>query len=97
MHWAGVALVGTGRWPASNSVVLAERPYSLTLTRFIYPTAPKLTDADGELQETLHWLDTAQACSYLSAGEHSVLTKEAESVGRLPGGMLSKHETFCIS
>jgi four helix bundle protein len=57
----------------------------------------KLTDADGELQETLHWLDTARACSYLSAGDHGALTKEAESVGRLLGGMITKHEAFCIS
>jgi four helix bundle protein len=26
----------------------------------------KLTDADGELQETLHWIHSAIACSYLS-------------------------------
>ena len=57
----------------------------------------KLTDADGELQETLHWLDTALACSYLSAGDHSALTQEAESVGRLLGGMITKHEAFCIN
>ncbi len=25
----------------------------------------KLTDADGELQETLHWLSSAEACEYL--------------------------------
>jgi four helix bundle protein len=56
----------------------------------------KLTDADGELQETLHWLDTALACAYVQADEHSALIKEAESVGRLIGGMISKHESFCI-
>ena len=48
-HWAGVALVGTGRWPASNSVALAERPFSLTLTRFIYQTAPRLCPANLEM------------------------------------------------
>jgi four helix bundle protein len=56
----------------------------------------KLSDADGELQETLHWLDTALACAYLHADNHSVLIKEAEAVGRLIGGMISKHESFCI-
>ncbi|HSI09460.1 MAG TPA: hypothetical protein VK985_12810 [Rariglobus sp.] len=34
-HWAGVDLDGTGRWPASVSVALAERPFSLTLDRSI--------------------------------------------------------------
>lgn len=27
----------------------------------------KLTDADGELQESLHWLDSALACGYISS------------------------------
>src|SRR5947209_7374762 len=30
----------------------------------------KLTDADGELQETSHWLWTAFACNYLTAVEY---------------------------
>jgi len=34
-RWAGVALGGTGRWPASVSVALAEHPFSPTLGRFI--------------------------------------------------------------
>jgi four helix bundle protein len=57
----------------------------------------KLTDADGELQESLHWFDTAFACEYLSADERDSLMKDAESVGRLLGGMMAKHESFCLS
>src|ERR1017187_5632167 len=33
----------------------------------------KLTDADGELQETIHWLDTALACGYLSPSKEEAL------------------------
>lgn len=55
----------------------------------------KLTDSDGELQETLHWLDTAAACGYLPTIEHAALIARAESVGRLIGGMMAKHESFC--
>src|SRR5438477_7577104 len=29
----------------------------------------KLTDADGELQETLHWLASIAACSYIDESE----------------------------
>jgi four helix bundle protein len=57
----------------------------------------KLTDADGELQETLHWLDTACACSYLSVDDHAAFMHNAESVGRLLGGMMAKHESFCMN
>ncbi|EIP97596.1 S23 ribosomal protein [Opitutaceae bacterium TAV1] len=56
----------------------------------------KLTDADGELQETLHWLDTALACGYLGTADHATFMREAESVGRLLGGMMAKHESFCV-
>ena len=31
----------------------------------------KLTDADGELQETAHWLLTAEACKYINEAELS--------------------------
>jgi four helix bundle protein len=64
----------------------------------IYPAhfLAKLTDADGDLQETLHWLDTAQACGYLSTDERDVLSAEADSVGRLLGGMMAKHQSFCV-
>jgi len=55
----------------------------------------KLTDSDGELQETLHWIDTALACEYLDIDGHAALTQEAGSVGRLIGGIMAKHESFC--
>jgi len=56
----------------------------------------KLTDADGELQETLHWLETACACGYLNKHQHHAVLQRAESVGRLLGGLIARHETFCL-
>ena len=56
----------------------------------------KLTDSDGELQETLHWLDTAQACGYLAADTAAELQDSARSVGRQLGTMMKKHESFCF-
>lgn len=56
----------------------------------------KLTDSDGELQEALHWIDTAAACGYLTPEKHQALLTQAESVGRLLGGMIARHETFCL-
>ena len=43
----------------------------------------KLTDADGELQETLHWISSAAACAYLSEREAQRLMEHAAAVGRL--------------
>lgn len=57
----------------------------------------KMTDADGELQETLHWLDTASACGYLKPEKRDEVASRAESLGRQLGGIMAKHESFCIT
>ncbi len=56
----------------------------------------KLTDADAELQETRHWLDTAKTCEYLNHHSHTVLVDEAESIGRQLGAILRDAKSFCI-
>lgn len=55
----------------------------------------KLTDADGELQETLHWLASAEACGYLTPAEANLLTGQAAQTGRLLGSMIKNYESFC--
>jgi four helix bundle protein len=56
----------------------------------------KLTDSDGELQETHHCLDTAEACGYLRIDELASLREQAEAVGRQLCTMINKHESFCF-
>ncbi|PAW67978.1 MAG: four helix bundle protein [Verrucomicrobiia bacterium Tous-C5FEB] len=56
----------------------------------------KLTDADGELQETLHWLASAEACGYIHSAVSSKLQSQAETVGKQLGSMINKHDTFCF-
>ena len=55
----------------------------------------KLTDSDGELQETIHWLDTALACNYMALDEHGEITGRLAQTGRLLGSMINRHESFC--
>ncbi len=50
----------------------------------------KLTDADGELAETRHWLSTAAACGYLSGGPALALAQHAACVGRLLGAIVEE-------
>jgi four helix bundle protein len=57
----------------------------------------KLTDSDGELQETLHWLDSAVACGYVADTEHKALACMAETVGKQLGSMINRHESFCTA
>jgi four helix bundle protein len=55
----------------------------------------KLTDSDGELQETQHWIETAYDCEYISQEEAKVLLEKCIEIGRLLGGMIAKAEQFC--
>jgi four helix bundle protein len=54
----------------------------------------KLTDADGELQETAHWLSTAVACGYITATEHVKFQNLIVEIGQKLGKMLSMPEKF---
>jgi four helix bundle protein len=57
----------------------------------------KLTDADGELQETAHWLDTARGCNYIGPDVHAEHLLKIQGIGRMLGGIMAKHESFCQS
>ena len=54
----------------------------------------KLSDADGELQETAHWIKTARACTYLTEPQFLDLLSRIQSVGGALGKMLSMPEKF---
>lgn len=55
----------------------------------------KLTDADGEQNETQHWIDTAADCEYLNEKEAAALKRECEEIGRMLCGMMAKADQFC--
>ena len=55
----------------------------------------KLTDADGEQQETQHWIETAADCEYLTAEEVSSLNRDLAEIGRMLNSMMEKADSFC--
>jgi four helix bundle protein len=55
----------------------------------------KLTDADGELQETQHWIDTAADCGYLTQEDAKSLNSELAEIGRMLNSMIEKAAAFC--
>jgi four helix bundle protein len=57
----------------------------------------KLTDADAENQETLHWIDTASDCAYLEASEKSRLMGLCDEIGRMLAGMIARSNAFCAN
>jgi len=55
----------------------------------------KLTDADGEQQETQHWIETSLDCDYLSPDTTENLLKQCSSIGRMLNSMITKSSLFC--
>ncbi len=55
----------------------------------------KLTDADGEQQETQHWIDTALDCGYLPPSIRDEVVADLESIGRMLNAMMDKAGLFC--
>ena len=63
--------------------------------RYVAHFTSKLTDADAEAAETLHWLDTAYACGYLDADLHHTVAEATRRVGAMLGAMLREPERWC--
>ncbi len=61
-----------------------------------YPNhfASKLTDADGEQNETQHWIETAVDCGYLQEAEADVVNGELQEIGRMLGSMINRADDF---
>ena len=57
----------------------------------------KLTDCDGEANETDSALDFAKDCSYISEQSHVDLTNRCSEVRRMLGAMINKPEGFVIA
>ena len=55
----------------------------------------KLTDADGEQQETQHWLGTAQECLYITPELEANLLSRYGKVGKMLQSMVNKADSFC--
>jgi len=55
----------------------------------------KLTDADGEQQETQHWVDTAEDCGYLEKEQARNLNADLNEIGRMINSMIDKANQFC--
>ena len=55
----------------------------------------KLTDADGEQQETQHWVESAHDCGYLTIQQVDKLVADLSEVGRMLESMMQKSSSFC--
>lgn len=55
----------------------------------------KLTDADGEQQETQHWVETALDCAYIDQKTRDDFVGELSRIGRMLQSMMDKADQFC--
>ncbi len=55
----------------------------------------KLTDSDGEQEETCHWLRTAVSCEYLPAEQGRELVERYNHVGAMLNRMINKADSWC--
>lgn len=54
----------------------------------------KLSDSDGEQNETRHWLRSALLCEYISTSDYNELIGKCKAVGRQLGHMMQHHEQW---
>ena len=55
----------------------------------------KLSDADGEAGETMHWLQTAFSCTYISEEIRNNLVSRCEHVSGMLNKMMDNYESWC--
>jgi four helix bundle protein len=55
----------------------------------------KLTDADAEHLETLHWLEIALECKYIDNQKFDEITNKCEMLGKMINNMIQKSSQFC--
>lgn len=98
--------MATKRWPSEEKFALTDQVRRSSRSRGAnvseawakrrYPAhfVSKLTDADGEVQETSHWLASAAVCAYIAGPDQSAFPARLDSIGSKLGKMMSKPETF---
>lgn len=64
--------------------------------RYIKHFVSKLTDSDGEQQETQHWIETALDCDYISVEMNNDLLQRYAQVGKMLNSMINKADKFCF-
>ena len=63
--------------------------------RYIKHFISKLTDSDGEQQETQHWIETACDCKYIRDSLKNNWIERYETIGKMLNSMINKADSFC--
>jgi four helix bundle protein len=91
------------RWALTGQIRRSSRSVCLNLReawakrRYEAHFLSKLTDCDGESNETDTSLDFARNCGYISAADYSELSAQNRSVGRMLGSMIKNPAPLLIT
>ncbi|MGE4488554.1 MAG: four helix bundle protein [Kiritimatiellales bacterium] len=55
----------------------------------------KFSDADGEMEETVHWLETSLACEYITGEKSRKLIDQCRHVGGMLNKMMDNADSWC--
>jgi len=79
----------------SSRSIGAQIAESWAKRRYIKHFISKLTDADGELQETIHWVITAKDNNYIDSKTLNDLRNNLKEIGKMLSSMIYKADKFC--
>jgi four helix bundle protein len=65
--------------------------------RYVKSFRSKLIDGYGEINETIHWLETAGDCEYLGENTVENYVSECLEIQKMINSMIEKAEEFCDS
>ena len=62
-----------------------------------YPShfVSKLSDSDGETEETVHWLETAFSCGYISEEIKDEMVSKCRHIGGMLNKMMDNPASWC--
>lgn len=55
----------------------------------------KLSDSDGETEETVHWLETAFECEYIAKEERDELVSSCQHISGMLNKMMDNPDSWC--
>jgi len=91
------------RWALTGQIRRSSRSVCMNLReawakrRYEAHFLSKLTDCDGESNETDTSLDFARDCAYITATEYDEMSAQNRSVGRMLGSMIKNPSGFLIT
>ena len=86
----------TGQIRRSSRSVCGNLEEAWAKRRYEAHFVSKLTDVDGENNETSTWLSFAKDCDYLNLEDYTDLSERCNKVGRMIGSMLKRPEPFLL-